>query len=163
MTFLPTVFWPMTCNVFQKKCISIYISLSPMPNNIRYLVQKRAHKPPRSFHALRTKDCSSILLSLLKNSSRHSPRPWVKSRSFPPRGGSLLWTSSMLLLNQILKLSMAGLLLPEQLAFGIEKLKAGFLVRLKIFSLLPFATSVMTTTLAPCGGFFFQPCVFVPF
>ena len=62
----------------------------------------------------------------------------------------------MLLLNQIAKLPMAGRLLPRRLDFGIEKLKAGSPVRLEQSPLLPLAASAMTTTLAPCGGFFFN-------
>ena len=58
----------------------------------------------------------------------------------------------MLLLNQVAKLPMAGLLLPKQLDFGIEKLKAGFPVRLNNFPLLPFAASAMTTTLPRVGA-----------
>ena len=60
----------------------------------------------------------------------------------------------MLLLNQIAKLPLASVLPPKLFDFGIEKLKAGFPVRLEKFPLLPFAASAMTTTLAPCGAFF---------
>ena len=45
----------------------------------------------------------------------------------------------MLLLNQIAKLPLAGVLPPKLFDFGIEKLKAGFPVRLEKFPLLPFA------------------------
>ena len=63
----------------------------------------------------------------------------------------------MLLLNQIAKLPIAGLLLPRRLDFGIEKLKAGSPVRLEQFPLLPFAASAMTTTLASVGASFSTP------
>ena len=80
-----------------------------------------------------------ILLSLPKNSFQHSPRPWVKSRLFPLRVVSLLWTSSMLLLNQMAKLPLAGVLPLKLFDFGIEKLKAAFLVRLEKFPLSPIS------------------------
>ena len=65
-----------------------------------------------------------------------------------------MWTSSMLLFNQIAKLPLAGVLPPKLFDCGIEKLKAGSPVRLEKFPLLPFAASAMTTAIAPCGAFF---------